>query len=112
MTAWRVASLSVVCDVPCSGPEGPRPGLNHEVLATDIDTMRVDDRDAVLNVFTSFRPELVLHGGAFTAVDRCETEADAAFAVNAIGTRNVAEAAALRRRPHGLRLDRLRLRWD
>ena len=57
--------------------------------------MRVDDRDAVLNVFTSFRPELVLHGGAFTAVDRCETEADAAFAVNAIGTRNVAEAAAL-----------------
>jgi len=77
------------------GPEGPRPGLDHEVLPTDIDTMRVDDRDAVLGTFTAFRPELVLHGGALTAVDRCEAEVDAAYAVNAIGTRNVAEAAAL-----------------
>ena len=78
-----------------SGPEGPRPGLAHEVLATDIDTMRVDDRDAVLHTFLSFCPELVLHGGALTAVDLCETEVDLAYAVNAVGTRNVAEAAAL-----------------
>ena len=77
------------------GPEGPREGLRHEVLATDIDTMRVDDRDAVLTTFMAFRPELVLHGGAFTAVERCETEVDAAYAVNAIGTRHIAEAAAL-----------------
>ena len=77
------------------GPEGPRPGLQHEVLATDIDTMLVDDRDAVLATFSAFRPELVLHGGAFTAVERCETEVDAAYAVNATGTRHIAEAAAL-----------------
>ena len=77
------------------GPEGPRPGLDHDVLATDIDTMRVDDRDAVLGAFTAFRPELVLHGGALTAVDLCETEADKAFAVNAVGTRHIAEAARL-----------------
>jgi dTDP-4-dehydrorhamnose reductase len=77
------------------GPEGPRPGLNHEVLATDIDTMPVDDRDAVLTTLSAFRPELVLHGGAFTAVERCETEVDVAYAVNAIGARHIAEAAAL-----------------
>jgi dTDP-4-dehydrorhamnose reductase len=77
------------------GPEGPRPGLTHEVLATDVDTMRVDDRDAVLSTFSSFRPEIVLHGGAFTAVERCENEVDVAYAVNATGTRHVAEAAAL-----------------
>ena len=77
------------------GPEGPRPGLQHEVLATDIDTMLVHDRDAVLATFSAFRPELVLHGGAFTAVERCETEVDAAYAVNATGTRHIAEAAAL-----------------
>ncbi len=76
------------------GPEGPREGLHHDVLATDIDTLRVDDRDAVMHTFADFRPEVVLHGGAFTAVDRCETEIDAAFAVNATGTRHVAEAAA------------------
>src|ERR1700728_2177790 len=77
------------------GPEGPRPGLDHEVLGTDIDTMPVDDRDAVLATFAVFRPELVLHGGALTAVDRCETDVDVAYAVNAVGTRHVAEAAAL-----------------
>jgi dTDP-4-dehydrorhamnose reductase len=76
------------------GPEGPRAGLNHDVLATDIDTMRVEDRDAVLSAVTAFQPELVLHGGGLTSVDLCETEVDAAFAINAIGTRNVAEAAA------------------
>ena len=77
------------------GPEGPRPGVEHEVLGTDIGTMPVDERDAVLTTFTSFRPELVLHGGALTAVDRCETDVDLAYAVNAVGTRNVAEAAAM-----------------
>jgi dTDP-4-dehydrorhamnose reductase len=77
------------------GPEGPREGVDHEVLATDIDTMKVDDRDAVLHTFMTFRPELVLHGGAVTAVDLCEGEVDLAFAVNAVGTRNVAEAAEL-----------------
>ncbi len=77
------------------GPEGDRPGLDHQVLATDIDTMRVEEREEVLSTFTDFRPELVLHGGALTAVDLCETEVDLAYAVNAVGTRNVAEAAAL-----------------
>jgi dTDP-4-dehydrorhamnose reductase len=77
------------------GPEGPREGLKHDVLSTDIDTMRVEDRDAVLHTFSDFQPELVLHGGAITAVDLCETEVDTAFSVNAIGTRHVAEAAAL-----------------
>ncbi len=75
------------------GPEGPLPGVNDEVLATDIGTMRVDERADVQYVFRSFRPDLVLHGGALTAVDACETDVDRAFAVNAIGTRNVAEAA-------------------
>jgi dTDP-4-dehydrorhamnose reductase len=74
-------------------PDGPLSGLDYEVLATDIGNMRVDDRDAVQSTFHSFRPDLVLHGGALTAVDACETEVDLAYAVNAIGTRHVAEAA-------------------
>ena len=41
----------------------------------------------------TFRPDLVLHGGAFTAVDACESDPDTAFAVNAMGTRHLAEAA-------------------
>ena len=90
--AGRVPDGGVRCAL--LGPPGSRVGLTHEVLGTDIDTMPVDDRDAVQHTFASFRPELVLHGGAYTAVDLCETEVDTAYSVNAIGTRHVAEASA------------------
>jgi len=66
----------------------------YEVLATDIDTLDLVDRAAVADAVAGFRPDLVLHGGAYTAVDACESEPDTAFAVNAMGTRHVAEAAA------------------
>ncbi len=75
------------------GPASGRPDPGHQVLATDIDTLRVEDRDAVQLAFRSFRPDLALHVGAITAVELCETERELAFAVNAVGTRNVAEAA-------------------
>jgi dTDP-4-dehydrorhamnose reductase len=64
-----------------------------DVLSTDIDTLDVSDRGAVLAAFDGFRPDLVLHGGAYTAVDACESDPDTAFAVNALGTRNIAEAS-------------------
>jgi dTDP-4-dehydrorhamnose reductase len=64
-----------------------------EVLSTDIDNMDVTDRTAVQAFFDTFRPDIVLHGGAYTAVDACESEVDTAFAVNALGSRNIAEAA-------------------
>jgi dTDP-4-dehydrorhamnose reductase len=35
----------------------------------------------------------VLHAGAFTAVDRCESEPDEAYRVNSLGTRHVADGA-------------------
>ncbi|HVB94567.1 MAG TPA: dTDP-4-dehydrorhamnose reductase [Acidimicrobiales bacterium] len=64
-----------------------------EVLSTDIDNLDVVNRTAVGEAFESFRPEIVIHGGAFTAVDACESDPDTAFAVNAVGTRHVAEAS-------------------
>jgi len=70
-----------------------RPGAM-DTLATDVDTLDITDREAVLAATAAFRPDLVLHGGAWTAVDACEADPDHAFAVNALGTRNVAEAAA------------------
>jgi len=64
-----------------------------EVLSTDIDNLDVVNRTAVGEAFDSFRPQVVIHGGAFTAVDACESDPDTAFAVNAMGTRHVAEAS-------------------
>ena len=65
-----------------------------EVLSTDIDTLDLVDRSAVLDAVAGFHPDLILHGGAYTAVDACESDPDTAFAVNALGTRHMAEAAA------------------
>ena len=65
-----------------------------EVLSTDIDTLDLVDRAAVHDTVGWFRPDIVLHGGAYTAVDACESDPDTAYAVNAMGTRHMAEAAA------------------
>ena len=65
-----------------------------DVLSTDIDDLDLVDREAIRAAAAGFRPDIVLHGGAYTAVDACESDPDTAFAVNALGTRHVAEAAS------------------
>ena len=64
-----------------------------DVVAADHATLDVADRDAVLQAVTSLAPEVIVHAGAWTAVDACEGDADRAFRVNALGTRHVAEGA-------------------
>jgi len=44
----------------------------------------------VKEYLTEHRPSIVINAAAFTAVDRCETEKEAAFEVNAIGPKNLA----------------------
>lgn len=85
--------------VPVGGLAGdPRTGSigerePNEVVGTDLPELDITDRDAVIRFVTDSHPDVVVHGAAFTAVDLCESEPDRAFAVNAIGTRNVKEAA-------------------
>ena len=67
----------------------------HQVMAADHANLDVGDRDAVLQAVTGTRPDLIVHAGAWTAVDACEGDPDRAFRVNALGSRHVAEAAAL-----------------
>ncbi len=55
----------------------------------------VADRDQVLQVAGQVRPHTIVHAAAWTDVDGCEADPDLAFAVNALGTRHVAEAARL-----------------
>jgi dTDP-4-dehydrorhamnose reductase len=85
-------------DTPDGGLDDPaillRQGADSfEVFAPGSHVLGVENRTAVREAIEGFRPHLVLHGGAFTAVDACESDPDKAFAINAIGTRNVAEAA-------------------
>ena len=55
----------------------------------------VADREATLQAIGASQPDVVLHLGAWTNVDGCETDPARAYASNAIGSRNVAEASAL-----------------
>lgn len=55
----------------------------------------VGDRDAVLQAVGALAPDLVVHLAAWTAVDACEADPDRAWRVNALGTRHVAEGAAM-----------------
>ena len=66
---------------------------DHEVTGTTHAQLDVTQRAAVLDCFDALRPDVVLHGAAWTAVDACEADADRAWAVNALGTRYIAEAA-------------------
>lgn len=66
---------------------------HHEVLGLDLPDHDLTDRDHVLGVLTTWQPDLVLHGAAFTAVDRCETEPELAYLVNCAATRFVADGA-------------------
>jgi dTDP-4-dehydrorhamnose reductase len=70
-----------------------------EVLALDHARLDVADRDRVGSAFEGLRPQVVVHCAAWTAVDACESDPERAFAVNAVGTRNVVEAAR-RHRTH------------
>ncbi len=64
-----------------------------ETTAADHRMLDVTDRNAVLAAVTVTQPDVILHAGAWTAVDACESDPERAFAVNALGTRHVAEAA-------------------
>ena len=68
----------------------------HRTQALHPDSMRMDvtDRDGVFRTLCEVRPDVVVHAAAETNVDKCETDRESAWKVNAAGTRNVAEACA------------------
>lgn len=64
-----------------------------DVIACDHAALDVTDRDTVLQTVVAAAPDTVVHAGAWTNVDGCETDPDHAWRANALGTRHVAEAA-------------------
>jgi dTDP-4-dehydrorhamnose reductase len=67
---------------------------NVEVIAMDRATLDIGDAAAVLASILDLRPAVIVNAGAYTAVDRAESEADAAYRANAAGPRHLAAAAA------------------
>jgi dTDP-4-dehydrorhamnose reductase len=67
--------------------------LGDAAVPFDHSSLDVANREQVLSVVGRERPDAIVHCAAFTAVDRCESERDAAFAVNQMGNRYVQQAA-------------------
>lgn len=53
----------------------------------------ITKKNEVFDVILSFNPQIIIHCAAFTQVDNCETQQDKAYAVNALGTSHLIQAA-------------------
>lgn len=69
----------------------------NELLALGHSELDIADRERVLQVTGEWEPDLMINAAAYTAVDACEENVDQAFAANALGPRNLAEAARMAR---------------
>lgn len=65
-----------------------------EAIGTTRDDLDITDELSVRQYVKGCRPDGVIHCAAYTAVDKAEEEREACFAVNVLGTRNVAAACA------------------
>ena len=64
-----------------------------EVIATDRQTLDLADPEAIRRAVREAKPDLIVNAAAYTAVDRAETERDAAIQVNAVAPGVLAEEA-------------------
>ena len=65
---------------------------NYDLIAAGSKDLDITDEDKVMEFINENSPEIVINAAAYTAVDDCETHFDDAYAVNAIGPKNLAMA--------------------
>ena len=64
-----------------------------ELSVPDSTALNIADRRSVRQTVETFRPDYIINAAAYTAVDKAESDAERAFAVNRDGARHLAEAA-------------------
>lgn len=62
------------------------------VLGIDREELDITDEQAVHKFINEYKPDVVMHNAAWTAVDKAEQLPDAVYAVNALGPKYIAEA--------------------
>lgn len=63
-----------------------------DAIGLDLAALDITDAAAVESTLRALAPDVVINAAAYTAVDKAESERDAAFAVNATGAGNLARA--------------------
>lgn len=66
---------------------------NTELILTDVADLDITDSNKVYDFVNETRPDVIINCAAHTAVDKCETDEENAFKINAIGPKNLAQAA-------------------
>ncbi len=66
---------------------------NAEILAVDIEQLDIAKADAVGEYVFANKPDVIINCAAMTNVDGCEVDKDTAFKINALGVKNLSEAA-------------------
>lgn len=61
-----------------------------EIVPIDLPDADITDPSGFEELLKRIRPDAVIHCAAMTAVDKCETEVESAYKINAFGTANVA----------------------
>lgn len=64
-----------------------------EVISLIHEDVEVSSKESVARSLDDIRPEIVVNTAAFHHVEKCESEPAGAFAANAVGARNVAQAS-------------------
>jgi dTDP-4-dehydrorhamnose reductase len=64
-----------------------------EFIFTDREELDITNADAVNEFITSTKPDFVINGAAYTAVDKAESDTDTAYLINAEAVANIAIAA-------------------
>ena len=64
-----------------------------DILAIDKEEMDITNKEEVERVVNEFKPDIIFHCAAWTAVDKAESMEDVVFNINVTGTKNVVDAS-------------------
>ena len=64
-----------------------------DILAIDKEEMDITDSREVSKIVNDFKPNVIFHCAAWTAVDKAEDMSDACYNVNVVGTKNIVDAS-------------------
>ena len=65
----------------------------NDYLATDVDDMDITNKEQVMKVITDYKPDVIFHCAAWTAVDKAEEMKELCERVNVVGTKNIVDAS-------------------
>jgi dTDP-4-dehydrorhamnose reductase len=64
-----------------------------ELLETDVHNLDITNQEEVFRLVRNEKPDVIINCAAYTNVDMCESDGEAAFRVNAVGPQNLSAAA-------------------